>query len=73
MLGVVRAPDVAGPGKVLMAGTPPAASLVAELQDGESQGSEDEERWREPGTSRLVRRFGQLILGAFILTGALAR
>jgi hypothetical protein len=31
MLRVVRAPDVAGPGEVLMTGTPPIASLVTEL------------------------------------------
>lgn len=35
MLGVMRAPDVAGPGEVLMTGTPPGASLVAELEESE--------------------------------------
>lgn len=60
MLRVVRAPDVAGPGEELMAGTPPGATLIAELQEGQSQDCEDEERWGEPGRSRLkVRGFGQ--------------
>lgn len=63
MLRVVRAPDVAGPGEVLMTGAPPGATLVAELQDRESQNCEDEEGWREPESSRLrVSGCDQLVM-----------
>ena len=61
VLGVMRAPDVAGPGEELMTCTPPGASLVAELQDGEGQNCDDKDRWREPGSSRLeISGFDQL-------------
>lgn len=63
MLGVMRAPDVAGPEEKLMACTPPRATLVAQLQDREGQNCNDKERGREPCSSRLqVRGFGQLTL-----------
>ena len=52
MLGVMRAPDVAGPGEVLIAGTPPDASLVAKLEKGESQNGKGQEPGPEVADSR---------------------
>ena len=44
MLRIVRTPDIAGPKKVLMAGTPPGSSLVSKLEKSECQNCQDEEQ-----------------------------
>ena len=40
----MRAPDVTGPGKVLITGTPPSPPLVAKLKQSETEHTQYEER-----------------------------
>ena len=62
----MRAPDVTGPGKELMTGTPPSPSLLAKLKQSEAEHTQYKERGYQlvgsgPGPSGFLQfRFAEL-------------